>query len=35
MGPAVAPFEAALSMVRIADPRIPVYSNVNNVVYQE
>ena len=30
MLPAVEPFEAALSMAKITDPRIPVYSNVDS-----
>ena len=34
MQPAVEPFQAALSMTRVTDPRIPVYSNIEGVIYQ-
>jgi hypothetical protein len=34
MQPAVEPFQAALSMTRVTDPRIPVYLNIEGVIYQ-
>jgi malonyl CoA-acyl carrier protein transacylase len=34
MQPADEPFQAALSMTRVTDPRIPVYSNIEGVIYQ-